>query len=135
MIISSFFFFLKEEAGIEKKLVLGFKPCPLPFLWGVPPPLAAIATVTVPLTVAPADGLVNDAVSGGGAGGGVPPVAAGVGIDAPPGLPVGARGPGLRTRAPAAAPSGLPAVETGPVLAGGGLAPLWAPPPGGEGVA
>ena len=51
----------------------------------------SIATVTVPFTVAPAAGAENAALSGGGPGGGVPPLATVTATDVSPVLPVASR--------------------------------------------
>ena len=89
------------------------------------PPLADIPTDTVPLTVAPAAGLVNAAVSAGGGGGGVPPLATVIAIDAAPVFPVASRALAVSVCAPSATAVVLQGSETGPVLAVVVVATAW----------
>jgi len=79
----------------------------------------------VPLTVAPAAGLVNDAVSAGGGGGGVPPLATVIAIDATPVFPVASRALAVSVCAPSATEDVLHGSETGPVLAVVVVATVW----------
>ena len=79
----------------------------------------------MPLTVAPAAGLVNDAVSAGGGGGGVPPLATVIAIDAAPVFPVASRALAVSVCAPSATADVLHGSETGPVPAVVVVATVW----------
>jgi hypothetical protein len=93
------------------------------YVYGVVPPLAAIPTVTVPLTVAPSAGLVNDAARGGGGGGG--PLAIVIGIEVAPVLPVASRALAVSVCGPSGALAVLHGMETGPVEAVVWVATVW----------
>ena len=85
------------------------------------PPLAAMPIVTVPLTVAPAAGLVNDAVRGCG------PFCTVIVLAAEPVLPAASRTVAVRVCEPLGTVVVSQGIDTGPVLLVVCVPTVWVP--------